>query len=104
MAVAVSVAGGLDLWEDHAAMPHACGCTGTGKTLLARAAAAECGASFLALAPSSIASKWLGDGVRSVRAAFSLAAKLAPCVLFIDEVCIRGGTSIQCHTCLHHTC
>lgn len=65
-----------------------CGCVsaGTGKTLLARAAAAECGASFLALAPSSVASKWLGDGVRSVRAAFSLAAKLAPCVLFVDEV------------------
>lgn len=54
--------------------------------MLARAAAAECGASFLSLSPSSIMSKWLGDGVRSVRAAFALATKLAPCVVFIDEV------------------
>lgn len=59
---------------------------GTGKTLLARAAAAECGASFLAVSPSTVASKWLGDGVRYVRAVFSLAAKLAPCVVFVDEV------------------
>ena len=68
---------------------------GTGKTLLARAAAAECGASFLALAPSSVASKWLGDGVRSVRAAFSLAAKLAPCVLFVDEVRAAPAVLVQ---------
>lgn len=59
---------------------------GTGKTLLARAVAAECGASFLTISPSTVASKWLGDGVRSVRAIFSLAAKLSPCVLFVDEV------------------
>jgi ATP-dependent 26S proteasome regulatory subunit len=61
-------------------------CAGTGKTLLARACAAECGASFLAIQPSTVASKWLGDGVRYVRACFSLASKLAPCVLFVDEV------------------
>ncbi len=59
---------------------------GTGKTLLARAAAAECGASFLSVSPSTVASKWLGDGVRYVRAVFSLASKLAPCVVFVDEV------------------
>ena len=59
---------------------------GTGKTLLARAAAAECGAAFLPLSPSSVASKWFGDSVRYIRAAFSLAAKLTPCVVFIDEV------------------
>lgn len=65
---------------------------GTGKTLLARAAAAECGASFLAVSPSTVASKWLGDGVRYVRAVFSLAAKLAPCVVFVDEVDAILGT------------
>eukprot|EP00891_Asterochloris_glomerata_P008214 jgi/Astpho2/8214/fgenesh1_pm.00121_%23_5_t len=59
---------------------------GTGKTMLARAAAAECGASFLAVQPSTIASKWLGDNVRYTRALFSLAAKLSPCVIFVDEV------------------
>ena len=42
-------------------------CAGTGKTLLARAAAAECGASFLGINPSSVASKWFGDGVKFVK-------------------------------------
>lgn len=54
--------------------------------MLARAVAAECGASFLAIHPSAVASKWLGDGVRYVQAAFSLARKMAPCVIFFDEV------------------
>lgn len=55
------------------------------QTLLARAAAAECGATFLAIQPSSIASKWMGDSVKYVRAAFSLAKRLAPSVIFLDE-------------------
>jgi ATP-dependent 26S proteasome regulatory subunit len=59
---------------------------GTGKTLLARATAAECGASFLVVGPSAVMSKWVGESVRVIRACFSLAAKLAPCVLFLDEV------------------
>ena len=59
---------------------------GTGKTLLARAAAAECGACFLAVSPATVTSKWLGDGVRNVRAVFTLARKAAPAVIFIDEV------------------
>ncbi len=36
--------------------------------------------------PRRLASKWFGDSLKYTRAAFSLAAKLAPCVLFIDEV------------------
>ena len=59
---------------------------GTGKTLLARAVAAECGACFLSISPATVTSKWLGDGVRNVRAVFSLARKVAPAVVFIDEV------------------
>ncbi len=35
-------------------------------------------------------SKWVGESVRVVRACFSLAAKLAPCVLFLDEVSLRS--------------
>ena len=42
----------------------------------------------MAIQPSTVTSKWFGDSVRYVKAAFSLAAKLAPCVLFVDEVCI----------------
>lgn len=68
---------------------------GTGKTLLARAAAAECGASFLSISPSSILSKWVGDGVRNVRALFSLAAKLSPCVVFVDEVRLTAQKSVS---------
>ena len=71
------------------------GHAGTGKTLLAKAAAAECGSSFLTVHPSTIASKWLGDGVRYVRAVFSLAAKLAPCVVFVDEVDALLGKHIK---------
>ncbi|CAD7696323.1 unnamed protein product [Ostreobium quekettii] len=71
---------------------------GTGKTMLARAAAAECGASFLAIQPSSILSKWVGEGVRNVRALFSLAEKLSPCVLFCDELdAILGQRTMQEH-------
>lgn len=72
-------------------------CAGTGKTLLARATAAECGASFLVVGPSTVMSKWVGESVRIIRACFSLAAKLAPCVLFLDEV-------LPPHWPLHPSC
>ena len=49
---------------------------GTGKTLLARASAAECGAAFISVTPSTLASKWLGDGVRYVRAPICAAARV----------------------------
>ncbi|ORX48936.1 AAA-domain-containing protein [Piromyces finnis] len=59
---------------------------GTGKTLTARAVASQCGANFLNIQMSNIQSKWVGENEKNVKAIFSLARKLAPCVLFIDEI------------------
>jgi AAA+ superfamily predicted ATPase len=58
---------------------------GTGKTMMAKAVATEAGAQFINLTMSSIASKWLGDGENYVRGLFSVARKLAPVVIFVDE-------------------
>ncbi|WOO78888.1 Protein MSP1 [Vanrija pseudolonga] len=59
---------------------------GTGKTLLARAIAAESGSRMLAIQPSDVNDMWVGEGEKLVKAVFSLARKLSPCVVFIDEV------------------
>lgn len=59
---------------------------GTGKTLLARALAKELGCSFINVNIESIFSKWVGDTEKNAAAIFTLAAKIAPCVIFIDEI------------------
>ena len=70
-----------------------CGPPGTGKTMLARAAANELayanqggrGAVFINLHASSVASKWRGESEKLVRVAFELARYNSPSVLFLDE-------------------
>ena len=58
---------------------------GTGKTLLAKAVAKESGAAMLEVSAAEINDLYVGEGEKNVKAVFSLAKKLSPCVIFIDE-------------------
>ena len=59
---------------------------GTGKTLLARACAAQTKACYLKLAGPSLVQMFIGDGAKLVRDAFELAKEKSPAIIFIDEL------------------
>lgn len=59
---------------------------GTGKTELSRAVATASGSRMLAISSTSVISGWAGESEKYIEAAFTLAGKLHPCVLFVDEV------------------
>ncbi|KAK7115658.1 26S proteasome regulatory subunit 6A-B [Littorina saxatilis] len=62
------------------------GAPGTGKTLLARACAAQTKSTFLKLAGPQLVQMFIGDGAKLVRDAFALAKEKAPAIVFIDEL------------------
>ena len=62
------------------------GSPGTGKTLLAKAVAGEAGVPFFSMSGSDFVEMFVGMGASRVRDLFQQAAKVAPCIIFIDEI------------------
>ena len=72
-----------------AKIPHGillAGAPGTGKTLLARAVAGEAGVQFLSISGSDFMEMYVGVGASRVRDLFDQAKKIAPAIIFIDEI------------------
>merc|ERR1712154_213885 len=59
---------------------------GCGKTMIAKATAREAGARFINLDTAVLTDKWYGESQKLAAAVFSLAEKIQPCIIFIDEI------------------
>ncbi|KAI6005522.1 AAA-domain-containing protein [Pisolithus albus] len=70
---------------------------GTGKTLIVRALAKEAGSRMLMVSPSDVMDMYVGEGEKLVRAVFSLARRLSPCVVFLDEIDALFGARTSSH-------
>ena len=68
------------------------GSPGTGKTLLAKAVAGEANVPFFSISGSDFVEMFVGVGASRVRDLFKEAAKVAPCIIFIDEIDTIGKT------------
>ena len=68
-----------------------CGKPGTGKTLIAKAIAGEAGVPFISMSGSEFIEMFAGLGASRVRKLFEKAKKIAPCIIFIDEIDAIGA-------------
>ncbi|HEX4206505.1 MAG TPA: CDC48 family AAA ATPase [Ktedonobacteraceae bacterium] len=70
---------------------------GSGKTLIARALANQCEASFISIKGPELLSKWVGESEKGIREVFRRAKQAAPCLVFFDEIDAlaprRGGAN-----------
>ena len=72
---------------------------GSGKTMLARALAHQCEASFISIKGPELLSKWVGETEKGLREVFRRAKQAAPCIVFFDEIDglagRRGGAGVD---------